>query len=396
MSYSRPEIWQCALPWPKSSLSFRSPEISDNYIHFQVYGLNDIFRQTIRSVVPSWFRERPILNAIGDRFYLVQGFLHSSDSSHLQLTITSSQSTRDEIHVRGVINPALNTRGEASSSTFATKSSRFRQSFHRRNPTMVAPGRSFHAGGSFPMGSKNTLYCSDLLGPAAGLSWTSPSGCKHVSEHSRYDYHLHCDGKCRQGNKRNIQEWLSSVERILIAMVADNAPACGISANSPAKRICRRRPHANTVANVNRAQIELLCTAAMRVVCFRLQPTKEVESYAPVDRPRSRNPFCFSLCALRRRSCGAAVPSRCRAPQLCARNATPASATPLGQEHPGAGAAAAGASMGNFGVTRNALLAVLCFCLTASAGYIINDLIDVEVDRKHATKRLRPLVAGRS
>lgn len=49
---------------------------------------------------------------------------------------------------------------------------------------------------------------------------------------------------------------------------------------------------------------------------------------------------------------------------------------------------------GNLGVTRNALLAVLCFCLTASAGYIINDLIDVEVDRKHATKRLRPLVAG--
>ncbi len=49
---------------------------------------------------------------------------------------------------------------------------------------------------------------------------------------------------------------------------------------------------------------------------------------------------------------------------------------------------------GNFGVTRNALLAAVCFCLTASAGYIINDLVDVEADRKHATKSLRPLVAG--
>jgi 4-hydroxybenzoate polyprenyltransferase len=49
---------------------------------------------------------------------------------------------------------------------------------------------------------------------------------------------------------------------------------------------------------------------------------------------------------------------------------------------------------GDPGVTRKALLAVVCFCLTASAGYIINDVIDVEADRKHATKRLRPLVAG--
>jgi len=49
---------------------------------------------------------------------------------------------------------------------------------------------------------------------------------------------------------------------------------------------------------------------------------------------------------------------------------------------------------GHVHVTKQALLAVVCFCLTASAGYIINDLIDVEADRKHATKRHRPLVAG--
>ena len=49
---------------------------------------------------------------------------------------------------------------------------------------------------------------------------------------------------------------------------------------------------------------------------------------------------------------------------------------------------------GIFGVARNALLAVVCFCLTASAGYIINDLIDLEVDRNHATKKRRPLVTG--
>lgn len=49
---------------------------------------------------------------------------------------------------------------------------------------------------------------------------------------------------------------------------------------------------------------------------------------------------------------------------------------------------------GILAVTKKALLALVCFCLTASAGYIINDLIDLESDRMHATKKRRPLVAG--
>ncbi len=41
-----------------------------------------------------------------------------------------------------------------------------------------------------------------------------------------------------------------------------------------------------------------------------------------------------------------------------------------------------------------ALLAFFCFSLTASATYIINDLLDIEADRHHVQKRLRPFAAG--
>jgi 4-hydroxybenzoate polyprenyltransferase len=41
-----------------------------------------------------------------------------------------------------------------------------------------------------------------------------------------------------------------------------------------------------------------------------------------------------------------------------------------------------------------ALLAFCCFSLTASATYIINDLLDIEADRHHPQKRLRPFAAG--
>jgi 4-hydroxybenzoate polyprenyltransferase/phosphoserine phosphatase len=42
----------------------------------------------------------------------------------------------------------------------------------------------------------------------------------------------------------------------------------------------------------------------------------------------------------------------------------------------------------------NALVAFLCFSLCASATYIVNDLLDIEADRRHPKKRYRPFAAG--
>jgi len=42
-----------------------------------------------------------------------------------------------------------------------------------------------------------------------------------------------------------------------------------------------------------------------------------------------------------------------------------------------------------------ALLAFAVFCMASSSVYLINDLIDIERDRLHPTKRNRPLAAGR-
>lgn len=40
------------------------------------------------------------------------------------------------------------------------------------------------------------------------------------------------------------------------------------------------------------------------------------------------------------------------------------------------------------------VLAVLAFCLAASATYLVNDALDAEQDRRHPTKRYRPIAAG--
>jgi len=41
-----------------------------------------------------------------------------------------------------------------------------------------------------------------------------------------------------------------------------------------------------------------------------------------------------------------------------------------------------------------ATLTFVAFCMVSSAGYFINDLNDVELDRKHPKKRFRPIAAG--
>jgi 4-hydroxybenzoate polyprenyltransferase len=52
---------------------------------------------------------------------------------------------------------------------------------------------------------------------------------------------------------------------------------------------------------------------------------------------------------------------------------------------------------GKFNQPHDVLAAVLTFisfCLISSSGYFLNDLVDVELDRRHPKKRFRPLAAG--
>jgi len=46
------------------------------------------------------------------------------------------------------------------------------------------------------------------------------------------------------------------------------------------------------------------------------------------------------------------------------------------------------------GKLLTALAAFCCFSLTASSAYIVNDLVDIEADRRHPRKRLRPFASG--
>jgi decaprenyl-phosphate phosphoribosyltransferase len=56
---------------------------------------------------------------------------------------------------------------------------------------------------------------------------------------------------------------------------------------------------------------------------------------------------------------------------------------------------AAGLKLFTAGGWTRTLLTFAAFCMAASAGYIVNDILDRRADRSHPTKRLRPIAAGR-
>jgi 4-hydroxybenzoate polyprenyltransferase len=45
-------------------------------------------------------------------------------------------------------------------------------------------------------------------------------------------------------------------------------------------------------------------------------------------------------------------------------------------------------------ILLQAMLAFAAFCCAASGGYVLNDLLDLEADRRHRTKRFRPFASG--
>jgi hypothetical protein len=145
-------------------LEILNQTVSEEYLHFQIYGLNDIFQQELRRLIPGFLPMDPV----SGRFYMIQGFLPSSESGHLELEVSRPKDGGDQVSISGFQNP----RARAVAKRAQGLLRRALSGFGIVPPgyiQIVPPGRSFHAGGSFPMNGSHPVYASDLLGRPAGL-----------------------------------------------------------------------------------------------------------------------------------------------------------------------------------------------------------------------------------
>lgn len=167
LSYRKhPEAPQFALA--ELFVEILNPGLGAQYTHFQVYGLNSIFRQTIRAMVPGFLRQPWLLNQVEHRFFLFQGFLHSEVSGFLELTLQACEDNKDRVKIRGTPSPASLRWARLAKRLLARVLLPYGivPPFYLK---MVPLGRSFHIGGSFPMGGRDAIFRADRQGRPAGL-----------------------------------------------------------------------------------------------------------------------------------------------------------------------------------------------------------------------------------
>lgn len=131
-------------------------------VHVQVYGKNQLFVDTLNQQLPFFVPKQPII----DRLFLMQGFLSSKDSAHMTMQVDKPSAAQQHIRIRGVENPQ--TKSAARHTRWTVQKHLFNLGIAPPIPLQILPaGRSFHAGGSFPMGATDEIFRSDKQGRPA-------------------------------------------------------------------------------------------------------------------------------------------------------------------------------------------------------------------------------------
>ncbi|MCL4785839.1 MAG: NAD(P)-binding protein [Verrucomicrobia bacterium] len=151
-------------------LELIDPRISPHTVHLQVYSFNDLIGKAIRKSFgalagPLGFLARELEN----RLLLIQGFVHSAHSSEIAVTLRRGVAEgRDQLQLEAVINPGARTVVHQVVRKLARNSFRLGIVPLPMLLQIAEPGRSFHAGGAFPMRQRPSGFETDRLGRPAG------------------------------------------------------------------------------------------------------------------------------------------------------------------------------------------------------------------------------------
>jgi len=155
-------------------LEIRDPAVTEEFVHLQVYSYSDLFLRLIRQKSgPLFPLASPFLPAFLNRMLLIQGYLHSRHSGHVEIRLgKSSGNGPGPLRVEGVRNPATRrviskVMGKLWSVAGMTGAIPMRPGMQ-----VTLPGRGFHSGGTFPM--------AGAPGPDQSDRWGRPHGFQRV------------------------------------------------------------------------------------------------------------------------------------------------------------------------------------------------------------------------
>jgi choline dehydrogenase-like flavoprotein len=149
-------------------IELNDPEVSANTVHMQAYGYNSLIDAMVTGKLGRLARLLPI-DAILGRLMVLQSYLHSNESGTIEVALTGS-ADNERFALTGRPNPAV--AGTVARLTAKLGRLRPELGFTPIRPLVeiTAPGRGFHAGGSFPMAHQPRSGETDLLGRPHGFA----------------------------------------------------------------------------------------------------------------------------------------------------------------------------------------------------------------------------------
>jgi choline dehydrogenase-like flavoprotein len=151
-------------------LEILDPKVSPYTVHLQVYTYNDLIGRTVTGTLGPLAKWLPFLaRELEGRLLLIQGFIHSAESSRIIATLRKNPTDgKDTLLLQAEANPVAKTVVRRVVRKLLGQARRLGVVPLPMLLQMGKPGRSFHAGGSFPMRANPGAFESDLYGRPAG------------------------------------------------------------------------------------------------------------------------------------------------------------------------------------------------------------------------------------
>jgi hypothetical protein len=126
------------------------PGICAHPVHLQFYGYNELYLQLLERRL-GWMAHplAPALRAVATRLFVIFGYLHSSVSSSVKLTLSGDGAAF--LHLEGQPNPNAWRISKAVAYKLFKNRTYFRALPLTLRPRLDLPGGGYHSGGTFPM-----------------------------------------------------------------------------------------------------------------------------------------------------------------------------------------------------------------------------------------------------
>jgi choline dehydrogenase-like flavoprotein len=141
--------------------------------HLQVYTYNELFGKEIERLLGPLNRLLPrgLRRSLLGRLLLIQGYLHSDLSARIKITLRRANSDNPAtLELAAIENPRMRPALSALQRRLWAERSSMQAIPVPPALRVGAPGRSFHAGGTFPMRQNPGPFEVDLLGRPTGFS----------------------------------------------------------------------------------------------------------------------------------------------------------------------------------------------------------------------------------